>query len=52
MIINHVGDTIKISIHTPAKGATIFVYSRSLYFEISIHTPAKGATLCYLKLFF
>ena len=34
-----------ISIHTPAKGATIDNASFSKYENISIHTPAKGATV-------
>ena len=33
-----------ISIHTPAKGATIGV-TEDCHFLISIHTPAKGATV-------
>ena len=33
-----------ISIHTPAKGATIMQLQRQIPGWISIHTPAKGAT--------
>ena len=36
---------LRISIHAPAKGATIIeTYMKSLK-EISIHAPAKGATI-------
>jgi len=45
LIINHVGDTIKISIHTPAKGATAENMKLGKGIQISIHTPAKGATI-------
>ena len=34
-----------ISIHAPAKGATILLRNQKQVFEISIHAPAKGATL-------
>ncbi len=34
-----------ISIHAPAKGATIVISVFSVVFVISIHAPAKGATL-------
>ena len=33
-----------ISIHAPAKGATVFTRSFSSFIAISIHAPAKGAT--------
>ncbi len=37
--------TIKISIHAPAKGATIkFIVGFIKLLTISIHAPAKGAT--------
>ena len=32
----------QISIHTPARGVTIAIVFKSLYFCISIHTPARG----------
>ena len=34
----------KISIHAPAKGATVFHLSGERGVNISIHAPAKGAT--------
>ena len=37
-------DMIEISIHAPAKGATIKIYFRNGKHFISIHAPAKGAT--------
>ena len=37
--------TIKISIHAPARGATISVDFPALLRPISIHAPARGATL-------
>ena len=33
-----------ISIHTPAKGVTVYTDQKDLQLEISIHTPAKGVT--------
>ena len=33
-----------ISIHAPAKGATLFLSSHAILQSISIHAPAKGAT--------
>ena len=33
-----------MSIHAPAKGATIVIINRLLTYDISIHAPAKGAT--------
>ena len=33
-----------ISIHAPAKGATLFVMATFSQVTISIHAPAKGAT--------
>ena len=36
---------IQISIHAPAKGATIFQKQICHFFCISIHAPAKGATV-------
>ena len=44
-----------ISIHTPARGATVFNPSEPAPFSISIHTPARGATnfaFKHLLLFF
>ena len=35
---------IKISIHTPTKGATDIIILKFHFFIISIHTPTKGAT--------
>ena len=34
----------KISIHAPAKGATVEASKYKVLYEISIHAPAKGAT--------
>ena len=36
----------RISIHAPAKGATLCFLVCDLIIIISIHAPAKGATLC------
>ena len=36
---------LMISIHAPAKGATISCPSKVLFCNISIHAPAKGATI-------
>ncbi len=33
-----------ISIHAPAKGATMNLFNLMFHFRISIHAPAKGAT--------
>ena len=33
-----------ISIHAPAKGATLYLHSCHIMYQISIHAPAKGAT--------
>ena len=38
-----------ISIHTPAKGATMYKITTTLCNLISIHTPAKGATRITVK---
>ena len=35
---------LKISIHTPTKGATYYQHHHARAFHISIHTPTKGAT--------
>ena len=35
---------IQISIHAPAKGATVVLVLRLVLQVISIHAPAKGAT--------
>ena len=34
----------EISIHAPAKGATVLTVARLWKYQISIHAPAKGAT--------
>ena len=34
-----------ISIHAPAKGATLFELAMEEHYQISIHAPAKGATV-------
>ena len=39
----------EISIHAPARGATICAPSKCLSRVISIHAPARGATLIYRK---
>ena len=36
---------ITVSIHAPARGATIFQYSRQEWDDVSIHAPARGATM-------
>ena len=33
-----------ISIHAPARGATVNLFGLTYYFDISIHAPARGAT--------
>ena len=33
-----------VSIHAPARGATIPIYSHFNHFNVSIHAPARGAT--------
>src|SRR5947209_8775040 len=33
-----------VSIHAPARGATVIEPLRPLAFEVSIHAPARGAT--------
>ena len=38
---------LTISIHAPAKGATLFNRLIPIYCRISIHAPAKGATFAY-----
>ena len=40
----------RISIHAPAKGATIQLYNSYLHQIISIHAPAKGATAIFHKI--
>ncbi len=40
-----------ISIHAPAKGATLPVHSTIRTAIISIHAPAKGATVIYFCVF-
>ena len=34
----------QVSIHAPAKGATLFYTLINIYKHVSIHAPAKGAT--------
>ena len=44
-MIKKVGATLSpISIHAPAKGATVFTMHNYNWTRISIHAPAKGAT--------
>ena len=46
---------IKISIHTPTKGATVFKFNLIVAIIISIHTPTKGATIiikCFYTILF
>ena len=38
-----------ISIHAPAKGATLYQMQKRLNLAISIHAPAKGATLYQMQ---
>ena len=33
-----------ISIHTPARGVTVYISSMDRFYIISIHTPARGVT--------
>ena len=42
----------KISIHAPAKGATLYGFYIICSIYISIHAPAKGATKCMVKFFY
>ena len=37
-------DATEISIHAPARGATVGVYCNVDWYNISIHAPARGAT--------
>ena len=37
--------TSGISIHAPARGATVPTIGNVLFVEISIHAPARGATV-------
>ena len=39
---------IRISIHAPTRGATIFIKIFTLMKMISIHAPTRGATFCSL----
>jgi len=34
-----------VSIHAPARGATIVNYDRFQILQVSIHAPARGATV-------
>ena len=43
-----IGLMIDISIHAPAKGATVYTMQKLSYTTISIHAPAKGATKAVL----
>ena len=36
---------VVISIHAPARGATVNLFGLTYYFDISIHAPARGATV-------
>ena len=36
--------TLKISIHAPARGATLNANTVTKFMDISIHAPARGAT--------
>jgi len=36
--------TVRVSIHAPARGATVGVIVEQLVSEVSIHAPARGAT--------
>ena len=38
-----------ISIHAPARGATVFLSAFGRHIRISIHAPARGATQVHLK---
>ena len=39
---------VPISIHAPAKGATVSYLESDTYHNISIHAPAKGATFLWI----
>ena len=41
---------IVVSIHAPARGATIGDYGKDVNLVVSIHAPARGATLCAIEL--
>ena len=43
-------EDIKISIHAPARGATVLRLFAGLRIVISIHAPARGATLWYIHI--
>ena len=45
-ITDHIDRLRNISIHAPARGATLCVYGTCLINIISIHAPARGATRC------
>ena len=38
----------KVSIHAPAKGATVYLAVYAMHAVVSIHAPAKGATCLFL----
>ena len=38
-------DLIGISIHAPARGATVYKWEKQNVVTISIHAPARGATI-------
>ena len=50
-------DSACISIHTPARGVTLFTHLDTSHLSISIHTPARGVTdlfhslCCFLSYF-
>ena len=47
----NISDTLSISIHAPARGATFYAIPSVPLFGISIHAPARGATLSADNLF-
>ena len=51
MVPRAVDTAFAISIHAPAKGATILGLNYLLVLKISIHAPAKGATEISIFLF-
>jgi len=43
MLVN-IGGLTEVSIHAPARGATLYYPSPLLGRQVSIHAPARGAT--------
>jgi len=39
-------DNIRVSIHAPARGATVIDIIKDTFPDVSIHAPARGATYC------